>query len=99
MGIKYCAISGDNIEREAAGAGLEAGGDGESVTDICGSTPLAFRPLPLACCIKALFCVRVNGPRKYDRHHRVSKTAGSSSCTLFMRNSRVPRPARVCSKR
>src|SRR6476660_8926855 len=47
--------------------------------------------------ISVLIWVRVNGPHKYDMAQRDSNTTGASSCTLFMRNTRLPSAAKVAS--
>src|SRR3954467_12584940 len=43
--------------------------------------------------INVLIWFFVSGPHKYDIAHRDSNTTGASSCTLFMRNTRLPSAA------
>src|SRR6478672_1921759 len=47
--------------------------------------------------INVLIWFFVSGPHKYDIAHRDSNTTGASSCTLFMRNTRLPSAASVAS--
>src|SRR5262249_9454779 len=47
--------------------------------------------------MSVLICPRVSGPRRYDIAQRDWNTTGWLSCTLFMRNTRLPRPASVAS--
>ena len=47
--------------------------------------------------ISVWICSRVSGPRRYDSAQRVWKTTGWSSCTLFIRKTRLPRPERIWS--
>src|SRR4051794_35955223 len=41
--------------------------------------------------ISVWICSRVRGPRRYESAQRDWKTLGWSSCTLFIRNTRLPR--------
>ncbi len=47
--------------------------------------------------ISVLIWSRVSGPRRYDSANRDSNTTGADSCTLFIRKTRLPSPASVCS--
>src|SRR4051812_28096179 len=47
--------------------------------------------------INVLIWFFVSGPHKYDIAQRDSNTTGASSCTLFIRNTRLPSAASVAS--
>src|SRR4051812_13538262 len=85
------------VERDGGGAGLD--GDGPSAVGGDVDAGLAAGTA-FACFLGAIsvwICSRVSGPRKYESAQRVWKTLGWSSCTLFIRKTRLPRLERSSS--